>query len=137
MRVRAGGRNAITSIRTELVFRMQTDIGSDPQDLAHEGIQLLRKSMRRARRFSLGAVPHGNVKISVVVLSSLDERIKNQIGHGVIAIKSRAQEFSRGSFKRVIANVGIRPFDQHGFKMYRPRRGIYCGSDLVSSQVES
>src|SRR5467141_816729 len=54
IRIRASRRNAVTSVRAEPVFRMQIYIRSDSQNLAHEGIELLREGMSRPRRCSLG-----------------------------------------------------------------------------------
>jgi len=111
---------------------MQIDIGSDPQDLPHEGIELLREGMRRPGRFTRGAVAHRNVEVSVIVLPGPDEWVKDQIGHGVIAIVSHTQKLACGALKCIVANVGVGPFNQDGFKVDWPLRGIHRGSGGVS-----
>src|SRR3984893_13551693 len=73
--IRASRWNPVTSIRAELIFRMQINIGSDPQDFAHEVIELLREGMSGPWRFSLGAVAHRNVEVSVVILPGLNKRV--------------------------------------------------------------
>src|SRR2546430_3285910 len=49
----------------------------------------------RSGRFTRGAVAHRNVEVSVVVLPWPDEWVKDQIGHGVIAIESHTQKLAR------------------------------------------
>src|SRR4029077_9249549 len=56
--VRPGRGDAVTAIGTEHVFGTQIDVRSDPQNLPEQIVELLRKSVRGARRFSLSAVSH-------------------------------------------------------------------------------
>jgi len=53
--------------------------------------------------------------------------VEDRVVHRVIAIESHAQDFARGSFERVIANVGIGPLDQDRFEVHRTRGRIDRG----------
>ena len=101
------------AIGAERIFWAQADVGGNPQDLPHQRVEPLRQSMRRPRRFSGSAVANRNIEIAVVGVPWPRRRVKNQIGHRVIAIVAGAQDFTRRTLKRGIADIRVGPLHEH------------------------
>ena len=118
-------------------FGRKLSVRSDPQNFSEQGIELLRKGVRGAGRFSLRAVAHADVEIAVIAAAGLGERIEDRIAHGVIAVESDAQKFARGAFERGVANVRVRPFHQDGFEMDGARRRIHRVGRRVPVEIQT
>src|SRR5438552_7352885 len=137
IRIRAGGRNTIASVCAEHVARMQLNVGSDPQDFAHEDIELLRVQVRNSGRLSACAVADSYIKVAVIVLAGLRRRIEHQIPDRVIAVVADSQDLASCAFERGVPNVAVRPFDDDGFEVRLYGRRIDGRSDGISIEFWS
>ena len=65
-----------------------------------------------ARGFAGPTVAVGDVKVAIVLVSRLRQRIENQITHRVNdGVESDPQQFASGALECRVVNVRVRPFD--------------------------